>query len=178
MSDTNPNVPFPDSYWVIPRQLLAGEYPGDTEDRQTKKRTLALLDAGIRTFLNLTDEDETGAGYRPILRTLAEERQMEITCARMALIDRAVPSVWTMRYILDVIDRSVADENPVYVHCWAGRGRTGAVVGCYLKRHGLATDQNVIEKLTELRRWMPSGRETSPHTPEQVRMVRNWKKGV
>ena len=33
-------------------------------------------------------------------------------------------------------------------------------------------------ELAELRRWMPSGQEASPHTPQQVRMIKTWKKGA
>jgi hypothetical protein len=29
-----------------------------------------------------------------------------------------------------------------------------------------------------LRRGTPNGKETSPHTKEQIRIVTNWKKGV
>ncbi|EEF58615.1 dual specificity protein phosphatase [Pedosphaera parvula Ellin514] len=79
--------------------------------------------------------------------------------------------------VLDRIDRSLADENPVFVHCWARRGRTGTVIGCHLMRHELATSENVISEISDLRRYMPSGRDSSHHTPEQIRMVRNWKKG-
>jgi hypothetical protein len=52
------------------------------------------------------------------------------------------------------------------------------VVGCYLQRHGMATPQNVIAKIAGLRRLMPGGNETSPHTPEQVQMVEEWKAGA
>jgi hypothetical protein len=143
-----------------------------------------LLEAGIRTLVDLTDEDEINEdakpvpGYRVLLRSLAEEQRLEITYARIPVVDRGVPSVWTMRCVLNLIDCSVADENPVFVHCWAGRGRTGAVVGCHLMRHELATIETVVPRIAELRQNMPSGRDSSPHTPEQVRMVRNWKKGV
>ena len=78
----------------------------------------------------------------------------------------------------ECLDDWIGDENPVYVHCWAGRGRTGTVVGCYLKRHGLVQDGDVIQKLAQLRKDAPNGRETSPHTKEQIRMVVTWKKGI
>ena len=184
MTETNPTVPFPNSYWVVANQLLAGEYPGDVLEERANRRLTALLNTGIRAFLDLTDEDEINEdakpvpAYRSLLRSLAEERRIELTYMRVPIVDRGVPSVWTMRCILDVIDRSARDENPAFVHCWAGRGRTGTVVGCYLRRHGLATEKNVIERLAELRRSMPTGRESSPHTPEQIRMVKNWKEGV
>lgn len=177
-------APIPGSYWVLPGQLLAGEYPGDIDSEITVKRLRAFVTGGIKTFVDLTDEGEINEdaklipAYRTILRQLGEEEHVQITYANIPIEDRGVPSPWTLRCILDVVDRSIEDENPVYVHCWAGRGRTGTVIGCYLKRHGIATDADVIMKLAQLRRGVPSGKETSPHTKEQIRMVTNWKKGV
>jgi protein tyrosine phosphatase len=172
------------SYWVLPRQFLAGEYPGDIEPEMTSRKLKALIAGGIRTFVDLTDEGEVSEDakviptYRSILRRVSEQESVDTTYANIPIEDRGVPSPWTLRCILDVIDRSIADENPVYVHCWAGRGRTGTVVGCYLKRHGLAQDTDVIQKLAQLRKDVPEGRETSPQTKEQIRMVTTWKKGV
>jgi protein tyrosine/serine phosphatase len=183
MPEANP-TPFPGSYWVLPDQLLAGEYPGEVDPEMTRRRLQALIARGIRTFIDLTDDEEVNEdakiipAYRSVLRQVSEEESVQTTYANIPVEDRGVPSPWTLRCILDVIDRSVADENPVYVHCWAGRGRTGTVVGCYLKRHGMAGDTDVIQKLAALRQGTPNGRETSPHTKEQVRMVTNWKKGV
>jgi hypothetical protein len=183
MVKNNPAPPR-GTYWVAPCQLLAGEYPGEAEPELTEKRLRALLVAWIRTFIDLTDEGEVSEdakvipSYRSILREVAEKECTQTTYANIPIEDRGVPSPWTLRCILDVIDRSMADENPVFVHCWAGRGRTGTIVGCYLKRHGLAEDGNVIQRLAELRKDVPNGRETSPHTKEQIRMVVTWKKGV
>jgi hypothetical protein len=168
----------------LPGQFLAGEYPGEADPEMTSRRLRNLIARGFRTFVDLTDEDEINEDakvippYRGILRRVSEEDSIQITYANIPIEDRDVPSPWTMRCILDVIDRSIADENPVYVHCWAGRGRTGTVVGCFLKRHGMAEDKDVIQKLAFLRKDTPNGRETSPHTKEQIRMVTSWKKGV
>jgi len=184
MNETFSPVPFPNSYWVIPGQLLAGEYPGDANVPAAKARLAALLAAGIRTVLDLTEEGEINEDAQPVppywhlLRDLAAEQRLEVTYLRVPVPDRGIPSVWTMRRILDVIERSLEDENPAYVHCWAGRGRTGAVIGCHLKRKGTANDRDILLQLAALRRFMPSGQETSPHTPEQIRMVRNWKAGA
>jgi len=167
-------TPFPGSYWVVPNQFLAGEYPGEVDPEMTNRRLRGLLAQGIRTFVDLTDEDEVNEDaivippYRSILRQVSEEESIQTTYANIPVEDRGVPSPWTLRCILDVIDRSIADENPVYVHCWAGRGRTGTVVGCYLKRHGKAEDTDVIQKLAALRRGAANGKETSPHTKEQI----------
>ncbi len=171
------SVPYPNTYWVRPGQFLAGEHPGDLSEDILIARLSALLDAGIRTVLDLTEEREMEPYYY-FLRDLAEERAVEVTYLRIPIPDRGVPPVGTLRCILDVIDRSVADDNAAFVHCFAGIGRTGTVVGCYLKRHGLATQDDVIKKIVQLRRFMPIGREDSPHTPQQVQMVENWKKGA
>jgi predicted protein tyrosine phosphatase len=183
MSDIHP-APMRGTYWVIPQQLLAGEYPGEVDAELTERRLRVLIESGVRTFVDLTDEDEVNEDakviptYRSILRRVSEAQSVQTTYANIPIEDRGVPSPWTLRCILDVIDRSLVDENPVYVHCWAGRGRTGTVVGCYMKRHGLAQDGDVIQKLAALRKDAPNGRETSPHTKEQIRMVVTWRKGV
>lgn len=183
MSESN-TEPLRGTYWVLPGQFLAGVYPGDTESMVAEKRIRALIRAGIRTFVDLTDEDEINEdakvipAYRSILRQVSEDESVQVTYANIPIEDRGVPSPWTLRCILDVIDRSIADENPTFVHCWAGRGRTGTVVGCYLKRHGLAQDGDVIQKLARLRKDLHNAQETSPHTKDQIRMVVTWKKGV
>jgi hypothetical protein len=39
--------PLPESYWVVPGHLLAGEYPAVFEAEQTRQRIDALLEAGF-----------------------------------------------------------------------------------------------------------------------------------
>jgi predicted protein tyrosine phosphatase len=170
-------APMIGSYWVLPYQLLAGEYPGEVEPEPTAKRLQSLVMSGIRAFIDLTDEGEAMPSYRNVLRRLSREESLEITYANISIKDGSVPTDCTMRCILDVIDRCIAEETPVFVHCWAGLGRTGAVVGCYLKRHGLAQDSDVIQKLAQLRKDLPHAGAASPQTIEQIRMVTTWKQG-
>jgi len=177
MARPKATVPYPNSFWVVPGQFLAGEHPGDLSDDILMARLSGLLEAGIRTFVDLTEEREMESYYN-FLRDLAEERAVEVTYLRIPIPDRGVPPVGTLRCILDVIDRSVADDNAAFVHCFAGIGRTGTVVGCYLQRHGLATQSDVMKKIAHLRRFMPIANEVSPHTPHQVQMVENWAEGA
>jgi len=174
----NFNVPFPNSYWVLPGEFLAGEHPGGMEEANTILRLQALLDAGIRTFVNLTEEEERMPGYARVVRELAADRGIDVVTLRLPIPDRRVPSLGTVRCALDVIDHSITSGNAVYVHCFAGIGRTGTMVGCHLRRHGRANEENVIERIAQLRRHLPGGNETSPHTSEQVALVRSWEEGV
>ena len=101
--DTNLATPLANTYWVIPGLVLAGEHPGESDRDIVEKKLVALLEAGIRTFIDLTDEDEINEdaklvpSYRGQLRTLTDERRIDITFMRIPIQDRDVPSVWTMR---------------------------------------------------------------------------------
>jgi len=177
-------IPLTGAYWVQPGQFLAGGDPSGDELDVTRTRLRNLIAAGIRTFVDLTEADEPAknvqsrAPYSKVLRQVCAEESVQVTYVNFPLPDGGVPSPWTLRCILDVIDRAIADDNPVYVHCWAGRGRTGTIVGCYLKRHGLAEETNVIQKLAALRRTTRDSAAPSPQTKEQVRLVTTWKKGA
>lgn len=63
----------------------------------------------------------------------------------------------------------------VYVHCHAGIGRTGTVVGCYLVEKGL-DGKAALKQLNLL--WRQSARAKSwpkvPQTPEQVEYILRW----
>ena len=55
-----PKHPIPDSYWVRPGQLLAGEYPRDWDDHLSRLKLRRLLEAGVTLFLDLTQAGEYG----------------------------------------------------------------------------------------------------------------------
>ena len=81
-------------------------------------------------------------------------RRCSIACTATPSCD---PSVTTF-------DRQLAAGLGVYVHCWAGVGRTGTVVGCWLIRHQLAQSDNVLSVIAK--RSAPSSwcnQETADH---------------
>ena len=175
-----PSVPYPRSYWVVPGRLLAGEYPGSPDAEKARDKLGRLLDAGIRSFLDLTEDGETNwqgqrfVPYEPVVLALARERGDEATYARHPIPDQGVPTPEELVRILDAVDASLAASRPVYVHCWGGIGRTGTVVGCWMARHGRARGQDVLALLRELRKADPTAYRESPETDEQRLVVTSW----
>ncbi len=161
----NKKISIPGVYWVNPGELLAGPYPWIGERDTDHQRLQQLLAAGVRVFLDLTEAGEA----LPYAHALGEG----VRHVRMPIIDFDVPPPEKMRAILDVIDAARADALPVYVHCFAGLGRTGAVVGCYLVRHG-RSGVGALREIERLRRNISYGARASPITEAQRWMVMNW----
>ena len=162
-------LPPYNSYWVIPDQFMAGEYPGHQyNDEITPLRLYKLLEAGITTFIDLTEPHER-VPYEPVLRERAGYYQVEINYQRFSIGDFGTPTQEKMRTILDTIHNTLAAGQKPYVHCWAGMGRTGTVVGCFLAETGLGGDAALL-KVDRLCYYAPS-----PQTEAQKNFVRNWR---
>ncbi len=166
--------PIPDSYWVIPERLLAGEYPSSLKDAEARAKLAALLDAGVRSFVDLTETEDGLRRYRELAKTLAAERGMDVHYRQMSIKDLGIPSAAHMVDILTHIESEMANERPVYVHCWGGIGRTGTVVGCWLRAWDGRGGDEAIKRIAELRRDTPDGFKRSPETAEQRRFVTHW----
>ncbi len=155
--------PLPGSYWVVPGRLLAGRCPGLHEDEPGARAELASLRAvGVELFVDLTEGREYGLRpYDGFLTAPAVHR-------RFAIPDFGVTTPAAMREILDTIDGAVDAGRGVYVHCYAGIGRTGTVVGCHLVRHGMEP----AEALRTVTGWRGI---RSPQSVEQEEFVLEWR---
>ncbi|MEP6593155.1 MAG: dual specificity protein phosphatase family protein [Acidobacteriota bacterium] len=166
--------PIPDSYWLIDGALLAGEYPGSADDDAARDKLTKFLDAGIRTFIDLTEKTEPLTRYDGLLRSLSAERGIETKHLRIAVRDMSVPHErQLMTRILDTISKETTAGRPVYVHCWGGIGRTGTVVGCWLVDSGM-TGPDAIARIAALRANTPDSVRRSPETDAQRRYICAW----
>ena len=77
---------------------------------------------------------------------------------------------------LDLLDTTMQAGGVVYVHCLAGKGRTGTVMGCYLVRHGLSGEQ-ALAQLQDLTRHRADAFWPTPQTTLQRDYVLNWREG-
>lgn len=171
-----PPKPLANSYWVIPGRWLAGEYPGARSALEASNRLQALLDAGLDVFIDLTESHELPP-YRDLL---AEADVRDVQYHRVPIGDHGVPGdPRTVVVLLDLIDRLLREGRSIYLHCRAGIGRTGTIVGCHLVRSGL-TGEAALERLQML--WRQCERSRSwpsvPETSEQVDFVRSWQEVV
>jgi hypothetical protein len=161
-------APLPNSYWVLPGRLLAGEHPAGVNDAATSRRVDLLLATGVRCFIDLTWVGEMPS-YSDLLPKKVKYRNLPIP-------DHSVPQEPArMREILQALEQALAGDNAVYVHCRAGIGRTGMAVGCWLRECGTAPEA-VLEALNRL--WRQSARAARwpwiPETPEQEAYILDW----
>ena len=161
-------LPLANSYWVVPGKLLAGEHPGGASSEATRARLKRLTEAGIATFIDLTQPGE--------LASYEAELPAGVLYLRKPLPDHGVPEERShMAGILESLRRALDSSRPVYLHCRAGIGRTGMVAGCFLAEQGLG-GEGALAELNRL--WEQSARSevwpSIPETDAQVDYVRGW----
>jgi len=188
----------PFSYWVIPNQIAAGEYPGNqfTFDfkslsatfihtlrglyvskfkfwNTTKSKISSLLDSGINVFIDLTEEGEKPS-YLSELHRERRKRSIQTKYYRFPIKDRSVPRKELVHSVMQVIDLETKNGNGVYIHCFRGLGRTGTIVGCYMAATGNSAG-TVVKELNLMRKGLAGDFRKSPETQEQIRFVESWK---
>ncbi|MEI6754718.1 MAG: dual specificity protein phosphatase family protein [Paludibacter sp.] len=170
-----PILPFERSYWVIPGKLIAGELPAALDKAESTRKLQGLVQVGVKVVINLMEATETNRAGEPFDDYSAYLKQYGVETHRLPIVDVRIPTRQRMTEILELIDSSIAQNKTVYVHCWGGIGRTGTVVGCFLKRHGYASNENVFDYIEYLKRTTSIANVMSPQTIEQEDFVLNWK---
>jgi ADP-ribosylglycohydrolase len=165
--------PLPNSYWVVPGRLAAGEHPGAHTLSDTTDRLQALLFAGVTLFIDLTEEEE-GLGYDHLL--IYATGAIPLKYVRHSIAEHGVPaSRKVMKQILETIEQHLAKQGVVYVHGRSGIGRTATVIGCYLVGLGMSGD-DALERLNEM--WQESERSVTcsrvPENKSQSTYIQNW----
>jgi ADP-ribosyl-[dinitrogen reductase] hydrolase len=160
--------PLPNSYWVVPGKLLAGEYPLARSGADGPLRLKQLMASGVSVFVDLTEPDECPP-YEPLLPSGA-------VYLRFAVPDQDIPGyIEDMLRIQAEIAAAIGTGHCVYLHCRAGIGRTGMAIGCFLAEQGLEGEAALM-RLNEL--WQQSARSASwlvvPQTDEQADYIRHW----
>ncbi len=153
---------------MTPGRLLAGEYPCGDAPAVTRERLQRLLSAGITAFVDLTQVGER-ADYTSLLPA-------HVHYLRSPIIDMRTPAdPAQMQAIQSHLRAMLAGDRCVYVHCRAGIGRTGVVIGCYLAEQGLGGPA-ALKQLNVL--WRQSARSLHwpqvPQTIEQAEYIERW----
>jgi protein-tyrosine phosphatase len=144
---------------IEPGRLIAGRHPCASGPENAPAEVRELAHDGVTLFLDLTQDGELEP-YASLVEPPARYLSRSIG-------DFSIPTRDELIATLDEIDAELAAGGLVYVHCWAGCGRTGVVVGSWLVRHG-ADPQDALRRIADAR---GSG---CPQTLEQRVFVLDW----
>jgi ADP-ribosyl-[dinitrogen reductase] hydrolase len=160
---------FLHAWWVTPGRLLAGEYPGHTNPVRARHKVDLLVDAGIRTFVDLTTRADRLQPYEPVTRAVAAARQLDLRHVSFPIPDLGVVDDDAYDTVTATIESGL-ERGGVYVHCWGGIGRTGTVVGCVLADQGLGYDE-IINRIATMRRGSRKEERRAPEMAVQHELI-------
>ena len=171
----------PVQHYQVDALLYAGEYPGSFAPELAVTRLRELLDKGVRTFIDLTSPADLLDPYEGAFSTLDPSAELGLRRYSHPIPDLGIPtSPEAMRAILGLLRDETSAGRVCYIHCWAGIGRTGTVIGCWLREKGLDA-KTALDEVQ--RRYFTSMEKSalyprSPQTPAQTQYIKDWQPGT
>ena len=136
--------------WVLKDELAGSQGPASLHD------LFFLHSQGVRAVIRMEEQ------------TIAADSENEFGLVDMfePVPDFTPPELEQIQRMIEFIDQQTGDQKPVVVSCYAGIGRTGTVLACYLVHRG----EEPTEAITRLRQLRPG----SVQTPEQEAAVHQY----
>lgn len=142
-------LPLPSSFsWVSPKLAGTAEPRGDD--------LAALAAAGVVHVITLTED--------PLPE--AELTAAGLKSWHVPIEDMHAPELEQLDELVAGIDKALASDEPVAVHCLAGLGRTGTVLATWFVSQGMSAD----EAMAQVRRLRPGSIEAE----SQEQVIREW----
>ncbi|HEX2915157.1 MAG TPA: dual specificity protein phosphatase 23 [Chloroflexia bacterium] len=129
--------------WLIEGKLAGSARPGGDGPEEDDLRF--LQEQGIRAIVTLCHQSAN-----PVLL-----EKYNLMYKHLPVEDFEAPSFELIDKAVGYIERRIANNQPVLVHCRAGYGRTGTILACYLVKRGMSPSQ----ALAEVRRARPGSVE-------------------
>lgn len=156
--------PHGNCYWLWPGRILAGEHPFANQAPLSAGPLQALMDAGVRGTIDLTEASEGLARYDALWDALRASDGTSRACVHEPVRDYGLPAPEVLERLLARLRVHLVQGPLVYLHCHGGAGRTGTVAACLMVDCGLAPDAALARLAAK---WsVMDKRERIPHSPE------------
>lgn len=112
--------------WIVDGVLAAGGIPISRADLES------LREQGVRAIVTLTENPITV--YSEI--TPEALLELDLKTLHVPVHDQYAPTDSQVPQVMSFIEEMRTESRPVYIHCFAGIGRTGTMLHCYFLTQG------------------------------------------